>query len=481
MKKMIKPIAILCMSVMLMLTAACDIFSGEEENLGASGTIETTEILLASEFGGLVGEVTVQEGEYASEGQLLVRFDDAFIQAQHAQALAALAQAEANLAQVETISEKDILVAERALDELFENLDITRAEAEMAVVGAKDSLALAENEELATAQLKIELAQLQRLLEDVVEDREVLDYKHCKQSTFDAAYAEYIMAKEGLEDEQKDYDAYYAWRAEDDLSRAVALSKLSEAKHVYERAFANMNYCEAKGDEWDISEKDAEVSLTEAQIVKTQLELESFSESENGISKTQARIDLAQAELDRAIRELGKLDNGPDPDELALAQSRLKMTKTGLAVAEAQVLSAEAALSGIEAQLDKLIVTAPMDGTVLVRLIEPGEVLAPGAPLITLARLDTLTISVYLPEDKYGLIKVGQAADVQVDSYPGQEFEAKVIRIADEAEYTPRNVQTEEDRRTTVFAIELSVKDPDGKLKPGMPADVHFTNEVLID
>ena len=92
--------------------------------------------------------------------------------------------------------------------------------------------------------------------------------------------------------------------------------------------------------------------------------------------------------------------------------------------------------------------------------------------MMTLARLDDLTITVYVSEGRYGAINLGQDAQMVVDSFPGETFNATVVRIADQAEFTPRNVQTEEGRRTTVFAVELSVENPNGKLKPGMPADV---------
>jgi multidrug resistance efflux pump len=85
-----------------------------------------------------------------------------------------------------------------------------------------------------------------------------------------------------------------------------------------------------------------------------------------------------------------------------------------------------------------------------------------------------MTLTVYLPENQYGLVSIGDSAEVEVDSFPGEVFAAEVVRIADEAEYTPRNVQTEEERQTTVYAVELRVVDPDGRLKPGMPADVIF-------
>ena len=92
----------------------------------------------------------------------------------------------------------------------------------------------------------------------------------------------------------------------------------------------------------------------------------------------------------------------------------------------------------------------------------------------TLVQLDLLSLTIYLPEDQYGKTNLGDKVDVTVDSFPSQVFEAEVIRIADQAEYTPRNVQTQEGRRTTVFAVELKIFDKSGKLKPGMPADIIF-------
>jgi multidrug resistance efflux pump len=115
-----------------------------------------------------------------------------------------------------------------------------------------------------------------------------------------------------------------------------------------------------------------------------------------------------------------------------------------------------------------------MDGTVLSRSVEPGEVVLVGASLMSIGDPSALRITVFVPEDRYGQIRLGDTADVTVDSFEGETFEARVLRIAEEAEFTPRNVQTEEGRRTTVFAVELSVMDPQGRLKPGMPADVDF-------
>ncbi len=115
------------------------------------------------------------------------------------------------------------------------------------------------------------------------------------------------------------------------------------------------------------------------------------------------------------------------------------------------------------------------DGVVLERLFEPGELATPGSSLLTIGDLYQLNLTVYVPEDRYGVIMLGSSYPVTVDSFPNRVFQGKVTHIADQAEFTPRNVQTVEGRKNTVFAIRLSLDNPDLALKPGMPADVNFS------
>jgi multidrug resistance efflux pump len=119
-------------------------------------------------------------------------------------------------------------------------------------------------------------------------------------------------------------------------------------------------------------------------------------------------------------------------------------------------------------------VHTPIDGVVLDRAVEPGEIVSPGATLVTISDLNTLTLTVYVPEDRYGKIILGQTCQVTVDSFPGRNFSGTVSHIAEQAEFTPRNVQTTDSRKNTVFAIKLDMAPSNGLLKPGMPADVHF-------
>jgi len=119
-------------------------------------------------------------------------------------------------------------------------------------------------------------------------------------------------------------------------------------------------------------------------------------------------------------------------------------------------------------------IAAPIDGVVMEQLIQPGEIASPGGTLMIVADLNTLTLTVYVPEDRYGQVILGKTYPVTVDSFPGQTFLGKVSHIADQAQFTPRNVQTVDGRKTTVFAVKLDLPPSSGKLKPGMPADVNF-------
>ena len=186
------------------------------------------------------------------------------------------------------------------------------------------------------------------------------------------------------------------------------------------------------------------------------------------------RLDQAKAALATAQAQYDLAKAGPRSEQLEAAKAQLDAADAQRLVVQAQVDAAQAALDTLDVQIGKLKLIAPADGVVLSRAIEPGEFASPGATLLVIGNLSDLAITVYAPEDRYGSFSLGQTAQVSVDSSPGQKFTATVTHIADQAEFTPRNVQTAEGRKTTVFAVRLSVNNADGKLKPGMPADVKF-------
>jgi HlyD family secretion protein len=169
------------------------------------------------------------------------------------------------------------------------------------------------------------------------------------------------------------------------------------------------------------------------------------------------QAELAEAQMAAAQAALDELVVGPTDEEVAIAQ--------------AQVQQAEAAVHLVDAQTAQFTLTAPLSGIVTSRSAQAGETATAGAPLLTIANLDEVTLVIYIPENRVGQIGVGQEAQVQVNSFPEQVFVGHVASIAGKAEFTPRNVQTQEERVNLVFAVKVSIPNPDHKLKPGMPAD----------
>lgn len=416
--------------------------AGQENGpITASGTIEAVQINLASEVGGKVSQVAAQEGERVEAGKPLVQFDDALLKAQLVQARAALAQAQANF---------DLIAAGPTEEQ--RRLSVTAAQLEL-LAAQQARQALDDNAALMAARAQQEIALAEQAIDRATQRQDNLE-SPSDPADIDSAQASVVLARDALDKAREDY-APYENKPADNVVRALYLSRLSAAQNNYDAAVTRLNNLIGTADPIDLNLAGSDLAL-------------------------------AQAQLADAERRYALLQDGPDPDDIALAEDRIQTAQANLAaaqaepspeqlaVAQAQVDAAQAAIGVLEQQMARLTLSAPSDGIVLERLIEPGEVALPSTPLLSIGQLADLTLTVYIPEDRYGEIALGQKARVSVDSFPGEIFEGTVAHIADQAEYTPRNVQTAEGRRTTVFAVELAIQNPEGRLKPGMPADVVF-------
>lgn len=125
----------------------------------------------------------------------------------------------------------------------------------------------------------------------------------------------------------------------------------------------------------------------------------------------------------------------------------------------------------VRASIENAIIFSPIKGTVLERNLEPGEMAFPGTPILTLADLKRTWIRIYVKETELGYVKIGQKAEVFVDSFPDTPFPGKVVAISNRAEFTPKTIQTKDERVKLMFAVKIAMDNPDEKLKPGMPAD----------
>jgi HlyD family secretion protein len=157
--------------------------------------------------------------------------------------------------------------------------------------------------------------------------------------------------------------------------------------------------------------------------------------------------------------------------EAQTAAERVREARAGVETARAQIQTAEAIQLRVRADLDDARVIAPFAGTVLRRLGQPGEVVAPGTPLVTLVDLGRLYAKVYVAEIDLGKVKVGDPARVYTDAFPKRKVQAIVSEVSQQAEFTPRDVHMKDERVKQVFAVKLAIRDPEGVLKPGMPVD----------
>ena len=183
-----------------------------------------------------------------------------------------------------------------------------------------------------------------------------------------------------------------------------------------------------------------------------------------GVGPREHEVHAARAEVRAAHERIRLLKAGPRPDAVTAAR--------------AQVTQAEAAITLARARLAEASIEAPIDGVVLRKNLETGETANPGVPIVTLLDPRDIWLRAYVPETDIGRVRVGQSATISVDAYPGRGFPGIISEIASEAEYTPRNVQTKKERVNLVFRVKVSAKNPDGALKPGMPADavLHLTD-----
>lgn len=240
-----------------------------------------------------------------------------------------------------------------------------------------------------------------------------------------------------------------------------------------------------------VARVNAEVAAAEAQARQDQITYERFEQllgqgfiSPNYFDEvatrrqsSQARLAAARraAEEARAAREKAAAATGEveirerDVQRIAAERARLVAAR---ATATSQASAARARVPEVEAQLADTRIVAPSTGTVMARLAEPGELVASGRPIATLVNLDDLFVRVFIAERDIGRIRLGAAAEVSVDAYPQRRFAGEVSEVAQQAEFTPKEVHMKDEREKLVFGVKVRLADPQGLLKPGMPADV---------
>jgi len=240
--------------------------------------------------------------------------------------------------------------------------------------------------------------------------------------------------------------------------------KLAEAMATQDFAQAQYNLLKKGARDEDINQ--AEENLNQAQISfelaeKDKQRMENLYESKS-ITKKQfddaiANYDISLAKLNSAKENFQKVKNLSRPEELMQAKANLD--------------KALANVNLIKKNLSDCFVTSPSSGFITKKFIEAGETAGMMSSLFQVADLSSVELVIYIPETELGKIKLNQQAEISVDTFPEKSFEGKVIYISPEAEFTPKNIQTQEERTKLVFAVKIKIDNPDFELKDGMPAD----------
>lgn len=394
--------------------------------LEVTGTVQAKEIPVASKVGGRIQHVFVEEGQEVTKGQVLVDFEVPELEARRQQLIAAIGQSEATLTE-------------------FRNgprlVEIERARA---------------GEQQAFANLQ--------------------------------------MLEHGYRSEDIDRSAAQRKEAEENLAllkKGYRKEDIDSARHNMQQAQVQLEWAQKEFARFSLLARQGAVSAREADELRSKMDAaeQALSSAQDNYKKLLAgprseEIAAAQQRLEAAINHERLMKKGPRQEEIESARNQylsarasLKLLMEGtrqeqIARAEARLAQDKALLAELDAQLQDRRVVSPGEAEVSVMDLHAGEIISPNKAIATLTRLDCVWTRVYIPERELGRVHVGQNVIVHADSYPGKEFAGRVVQIPGSAEFTPRNVQTAEERSNQVFGLKVNIDNRDHLLRGGMNAQV---------
>jgi HlyD family secretion protein len=398
---------------------------GHDRGLAVTGTIEAREVDLSPKAAARITAIRVEEGSQVRRGDLVVQLDDAELRAEIARLEAAVDVARAQL--------RDLLAGARK-EELNEaRAQVARAESQLA-----DLQAGARPEEIQGARQAV--AQAEARLRDLEAGARPQEIEQAR-SAVSSAEATRVWAEREFERLRRLYEQGLVAASDRDRAwQAFEVARMQErtAREALALVLAGPRPEQVEAVRAEVRQARERLRLLEA-------------------GPRVDQVEAARAEARAARERLALLEAGPRPGQVEAAR--------------AQVAQAEGALAQARARLADLRLEAPMDGVVLRKNLEPGATAGPGTAIVTLVDPTDLWLRAYVPETELGRLRVGQPARITVDAFPGQPFDGRVSEIAAQAEFTPRNVQTQKERVNLVFRIKIAIPSSDGRLKPGMPAD----------
>lgn len=248
-----------------------------------------------------------------------------------------------------------------------------------------------------------------------------------------------------------------------------------------------LSFTATEGDDLKADQQIGMVDTTQLKLKKDELQAQ-VQATTSQIENIDAQIEIQKEQLQTAITNLNRIealikDNAATQQQLDDTEGKVRTLRKQIDALQtqkqsvrAEIKATEARLNQMERQLEDTRIVNPIKGTVLNTYVDPYEVVSQGQPLYQIANLDTLELRIYVSGAQLPSIKLGQSVEVLVDknAEENQPFNGKISWIASEAEFTPKMIQTKEERVTQVYAVKVKVPNPDGILKIGMPGEVNF-------
>ncbi len=487
----------------------------------ASGTVEVRTVEVASEVAGNVLKRPIEKGDSVDTGDLIAVVASEVITADVDRAQAALETARENLRRAEEAVKLQEGVAERDVERASAALRTAAARSRDVEDGSRPQEIEAARSAVGQAKAAVDAAAARlRQLESGLRPEEIRQAEAAHEAAganVEAARAKLADLEAGARDQEigqaraaLDKARTARERARKDYDRALALvrqgampqQQVDGAEAAYEAAEADVKaagerlalvQAGARTNQLSAARAQLEQALANQRSAKEALALarkgprqEDIDQAGAALQQARATQSAAQAQLDlvRSGARRGQRDTARrQVDEARAAlnlatenRRQVELRKAESDAARAQVLQAQAAVDAATAALDKYEVLAPAPGIIDDTHVRVGEVVKPGSSLVTLIDFSDTWVTVYVPEPKLPLIKVGDAATITVDGLPGQTLTGTIRRIGSQAEFTPKYVQTQDERARTVFPVEIAVDNSQRLLKPGMPADAVMGN-----
>jgi HlyD family secretion protein len=386
----------------------------------ASGFIEAEQVDVAPEIAGRIAALPFDEGDEVRAGDVLLRLEDDILSAQVELARGKLEEAQATLARVKAGARQE------TVDRFAAQAALAQAARDGARQAWLDAQTIRDNPQSLNVQIAAALAQATTA-----------------QKQYEAALAQRDIAEE-------------AWK-----NYGKGVGKLADIPEKLRPAMPPAFYLIPY--QWEQALAATEAARAANDGARSAL---------NHLLEQRSNPQDAQAQVDAANARYQSADAAAVKAQAALDAIKAGATADEIATAQAQVNAVQAALEAAQVQLDKATVRAPRSGVIVARSVYTGEMASPGVVALTLADLDSVTLTIYIPGNRLGQVALGQSFDVHLDAFADRVFPGVVATISDKAEFTPRNVRSPDQRAKLVYAVKLKLANPDHALKPGLPAEV---------